>query len=58
MTLILPLFCASVVVNLLLAANLLIAKSEIKQKEQLLYGTIQEKGRLRRIIRKIKLYQN
>ena len=58
MTLMISILIASLIINLLLAANILLLKQDIKQQKQLLEGTLYEKGRLRKIIREIKIHQN
>ena len=58
MTLLLSLLGVSVVVNILLTARLLLIKSDYAQSQKLLHGTLHEKGRLRKIIHQIKIYQN
>ena len=54
----LSLLIVSAILNLLLTLNLLLLKSDLEQQKKLLTGTLMEKGRLRRMIRQIKINQN
>jgi hypothetical protein len=58
MNLLLPLLITSGVINILLALRVLLLRSDLDHYRKLLYGAIEEKSRLRKIVRKIKINLN